>query len=287
MTTPNATIGRRKLRTALRKAREETGHTQEQVARAMEWSLSKLIRIEAGIVGLSTTDLKALLQLYRIEDTDQVQALVEFARASRKKPWWFDHKDSLNPVYTRFLGLESGASTLRLFQSIAVPGLFQTQAYATEMLAGAWIGDPLSAETVAEWVAVRMARQREMLHRADQPEVVAVIDEGALRHVVAGREVMRAQLDHLADLAQRPHVTVQIVPFTAGVPLFLNSFVLLGFPDAEDTDAVYIENTQGQVVIEDQPRIEQYQAAFERLRQSSLDPDDSLGLIKQVAGELH
>ena len=286
-TAPNATIGRRKLRTALRKAREETGHTQEQVARAMEWSLSKLIRIEAGIVGLSTTDLKALLQLYRIEDATQVQALVELARASRKKPWWFEHKESLNPIYTKFLGLESGASTLRLFQSIAIPGLFQTGPYATEMLAGAWIGDPLSPETVDEWVAVRMARQREMLERTDRPEVVAVIDEGALRHVVAGPEVMRAQLDHLAELARHPHLTVHIVPFTAGVPLFLNSFVLLGFPDVEDTDVVYIENTQGQVVIEDQPRIGQYQAAFDRLRRSSLDPDESMDLIKQVAGELH
>jgi transcriptional regulator with XRE-family HTH domain len=285
-TPPNATIGRRKLRTALRKAREEAGHTQEQVARAMEWSLSKLIRIEAGIVGLSTTDLKALLQLYRIEDGEQVQSLVELARASRKKPWWFEYHASLDPAYTKYLGLESGACTIRHFQSIAMPGLLQTERYATEMLAGAWIGEPLSAEAVRDLVAVRMARQREVLDRPQPPQMVVVVDEGALRHVVAGTEGMREQLDHLADAAQRPGLTVHIVPFTAGVPLFLNSFVLMGFPDPEDTDVVYIENTQGQAVIEDQPRIEQYQNAFDRLRRSSLDPDGSLALIKRVAGEL-
>jgi len=285
-TAPNATIGRRKLRTALRRAREDSGHTQDQVARAMEWSLSKLIRIEAGIVGLSTTDLKALLQLYRIEDREQVQTLIELARVSRKRPWWFEHKDSLNPVYTKFLGLESGASSLRMFQSIAMPGLFQTPTYATEMLANAWIGDRMSTETVNELVEVRMARQRAMLERADAPEVVSVMDEGALRHVVGSPDVMREQLDRLAEAAELPHVTLQIVPFTAGVPLFLNSFLLLGFPDPEDTDVVYIENTQGQVVIEDQPRIAQYQAAFERLRQSSLGAAESLALIKKVAGEI-
>jgi transcriptional regulator with XRE-family HTH domain len=283
---PNATIGRRKLRTALRRAREEAGYTQEQVARAMEWSLSKLIRIEAGIVGLSTTDLKALVDLYRIEDADQVQTLIELARVSRKKPWWFAHKDSLDAVYTKFLGLESGASALRSFQSIAMPGLFQTRAYATEVSTQAWIGDPLSPATIEEWVTVRLARQREVLDRPEPLTIVSVLDEGVLRHVVGNADVMGEQLDHLVELAGRPSMTIQVVPFTAGVPLYLNSFVLLSFPDPEDTDVVYMEGTHGQVFVEDRTRIGQYQDAFERLRQKALDPAESVALIRKVAGEL-
>jgi transcriptional regulator with XRE-family HTH domain len=283
---PNATIGRRKLRAALRRAREDSGHTQEQAARAMEWSLSKLIRIEAGIVGLSTVDCKALLDLYDVDDAEQVQYLIELARVSRKKPWWFEHKETLDPVFTKFLGLESGASTLRTFQSIAVPGLYQTSEYATEITAESWIGDPLSRETVERWVTVRLARQREILEREEPPTLVSILDEGVLRHVVGSAEVMHGQLTHLVTLADRPNVTIHVVPFTAGVPVYLNSFVVLSFPDPEDTDVVYIESTSGQLVIEEGNPIAQYREAFERLRTKSLDPDDSISLIQKVAGEL-
>src|SRR6266536_1070418 len=180
----NATLGRRKLRATLKRAREANGHTQEQVARAMDWSLSKLIRIESGAVGVSTTDLRALLQYYQIEDPTQVQSLVEMARASRKKPWWFAYRESLDVGYTTFLGLESGASSMRSFQSIAIPGLLQTQSYATEVSAEAWVGDPLPDQTVQEWVTVRMIRQQKVLERADPPSLLCVIDEAVLRRVV-------------------------------------------------------------------------------------------------------
>jgi transcriptional regulator with XRE-family HTH domain len=284
-TAPNATIGRRKLRAALRRAREESGYTQEHAARALDWSLSKLIRIEAGIVGLSTVDCKALLDLYGVTDAAQIGTLVELARVSRRKPWWFEHKDSLDPVFTKYLGLEAGASTLRTFQSLTVPGLFQTPEYAAEVTGGAWV-DPLSDETVGRMVQVRLARQREVFDRAEPPTLVSVLDEGVLRRAVGSSEVMRGQLTHLAALAEQPNVTVLVVPFSAGVPVYLNSFVVLSFPDPEDTDVVYMEGTSGQQVIEDGNPIAQYKSTFERLVQKSLDPAESVALIQKVAGEL-
>jgi hypothetical protein len=285
-TAPNATIGRRKLRAALRKAREDSNYTQEQAARALDWSLSKVIRIEAGIVGLSTVDCKALLDLYGVTDAAQVQTLVELARVSRRKPWWFEHKDSLDSVFTKFLGLEAGASSLRTFQSVAVPGLFQTARYARAMTGGAWIGEPLSADTVERLVTVRLARQAEVFDRDEPPTLACVLDEGVLRHVVGSAEVMHGQLMHLVELTGRPNVTIHVVPFNAGVPVYLNSFVVLGFPDPEDTDVVYIEGTSGQLVIEEGNPLAQYRSAFDRLVSRSLDPEDSVALIQKVAGEL-
>jgi transcriptional regulator with XRE-family HTH domain len=284
-TAPNATIGRRKLRAALRRARDDSGLTQEQAARALEWSLSKLIRIEAGIVGLSTVDCKALLDLYGVTDAAQVQALVELARVSRKKPWWFEHKDSLDQDFTKYLGFEAGASTLRTFQSLTVPGLFQTPQYAAEITGGAWV-DPLSSETVDRMVTVRMARQREVFDRDEPPTLVSVLDEGVLRRAVGSAEVMYGQLTHLAAIADQPNVTVHVVPFAAGVPVYLNSFVVLSFPDPEDTDVVYIESTSGQQVIEEGIPVTQYKSTFARLVERSLNPDDSIDLIQKVAGEL-
>jgi transcriptional regulator with XRE-family HTH domain len=281
----NPVVGRKRLRTALRRAREATGRTQEQVADAMDWSLSKVIRIETGAVGVSTNDMKALLQLYEIEDPAQVTGLVELARASRQRPWWTAHRD-LNDVFTHFLGLEAGASSMQMFQMAAVPGLFQTERYATHISGDFWIGDQPSAVEVAERVALRLTRQREVLHRADPPVISVVIDEAVLRHVVGNAEVMADQLHRLAELATHPSIAMRVLPFAAGVSPYLSSFVILGFPDPEDTDVVYLERAIDQVVIEDPRQMGQYRGAFERLWQRTLTPQNSIAMIKQVADEL-
>ncbi len=281
----NPVVGRKRLRTALRRAREATGRTQEQVADAMDWSLSKVIRIETGAVGVSTNDMKALLQLYEIEDPAQVTGLVELARASRQRPWWTAHRD-LNDVFTHFLGLEAGASSMQMFQMAAVPGLFQTERYATHISGDFWIGDRPSEVEVAERVAVRLTRQREVLRRDDPPEISVVIDEAVLRHVVGDAEVMADQLRRLAELAKQPHIAMRVLPFAAGVSPYLSSFVILGFPDPDDTDVVYLERAIDEVVIEDPRQMDQYHGAFERLWQRTLTPQQSIAMIKQVADEL-
>jgi transcriptional regulator with XRE-family HTH domain len=281
----NPVVGRKRLRTALRRAREATGRTQEQVADAMDWSLSKVIRIETGAVGVSTNDMKALLQLYEIEDPAQVTGLVELARASRQRPWWTAHRD-LNDVFTHFLGLEAGASSMQMFQMAAVPGLFQTEQYAMHISGDFWIGDQPSAAEVAERVALRLTRQREVLQRTDPPVISVVIDEAVLRHVVGDAEVMAAQLRRLAELARQPNIAMRVLPFAAGVSPYLSSFVILGFPDPGDTDVAYLERAIDQVVIEDPRQIDQYHGAFERLCQRTLTPQKSIAMIKQVADEL-
>jgi transcriptional regulator with XRE-family HTH domain len=282
----NPVVGRKRLRTALRRAREATGRTQEQVADAMDWSLSKVIRIETGAVGVSTNDMRALLQLYQINDPAQVSGLVDLARASRQRPWWTAHRDFLNDVSIHFLGLEAGASRIQMFQMSAVPGLFQTEQYARHIVGDFWIGDQPSQQVVAERVAIRLTRQHDVLERSDPPEISAVIDEAVLRHVVGDTDVTRDQLRRLADLARRSAVTVRVLPFTAGVPPYLGSFVVLGFPDTDDTDAVYLERAFEEVVIEDPRHVDQYHGAFERLWQRTLTPQRSIAMIKQVADEL-
>jgi transcriptional regulator with XRE-family HTH domain len=282
----NPAVGRRKLRTALRRAREAAGRTQDQVASAMDWSLSKVIRIEAGAVGVSTNDVKALTQLYRIDDPEQVSALVDLARLSRQRPWWLAHRDLLPAGFLHYLGLEAGASDIRMFQISMMPGLFQTPEYAQAISADVWIGEPLPASDVDEWVTVRRTRQHEVLDRPDPPRIRAVIDEAVLRHVVGSRAVMRDQLSHLADLAGQDHIEVRVVPFTAGVPLYLSSFVILGFPDPDDTDLVYLEGSLDQLVIEEPKQMAQYGLAFDRLTDKALDRASSLALIRAAAGEL-
>ncbi|MDT5038932.1 MAG: hypothetical protein QOE03_4117 [Micromonosporaceae bacterium] len=285
-TSQNPVVGRRKLRAALRRAREATGRTQDQVADAMEWSLSKVIRIESGSVGISANDMKALLQLYRIVEPERVANLVDLARASRQRPWWTAHRELLNEVYIHFLGLEAGATRIQMFQMAAVPGLFQTEAYARTTSNDFWVGNQPSPAETDERVTVRLTRQREILDRPDPAELTAVIDEAVLHHVVGDVAAMRQQLARLEELGRRPTISIQVLPFTAGVSPYLSSFVILGFPDAEDTDVVYLEHALAQVVIEDPRQMDSYQLAFKRLRDRALPADESVELIRRVAAGL-
>src|SRR5262249_33619105 len=236
-------------------------------------------------VGVSTNDVKALLQLYDIDDPKRVDTLIDLARASRQRPWWTAHRELLSDVFVHFLGLEAGASSAQMFQMAAVPGLFQTEEYARETSIDYWVGARPSTQEAEERVTVRLTRQREVLERADPPILSTVVDEAVLRHVVGGRAVMRGQLGRLLELSERSNITIKVLPFAAGVSPYLSSFVILGFPDPEDTDVVYLERALDQVVIEDPRQMDTYHVAFERLWGKALTPARSLAVIKHGADE--
>jgi transcriptional regulator with XRE-family HTH domain len=295
MTTVHSpTAGRRRLRNALRSARDAAHLTQEQVAQAMDWSLSKVIRIETGGVGVSTSDLRQLLQLYRIDDADRVTELVELARVGRRRPWWTRYKDVVPGEYLSYVGLEDESSAVRSFCPSGMPGLLQTEQFARALLRASWraviAGGSVaqSASPPPEFdalVDMRMIRQREVLRRADPPEITAVLDEAVLRREIGGKQVLQRQLLHLVALASNPRITIQVLPFTADVGGLLGPFLMLEFPDPADSDVVYVESTFEQAVL-DGAEVAIYRRVFERARSASLRGEDSIELIARIAGEL-
>jgi Domain of unknown function (DUF5753) len=249
----------------------------------MDWSLSKVIRIEKGTVSISTNDVRALLQLYGVADERQVADLVELARAARKKAWWATYKSEVPPHFGELLGLEAEASAHRYFQPIAVPGLLQTEAYARAVLGNVAPGE-LTPEQIDTRVQIRMTRQREVLGQASPPRLEIVLDEAVLRRVADSPAVMREQLLHLVEAGASPHVAIQVLPFVAGVNTVEGSFMILQFPD--DQDVVYVESALAGYVLDRPDDIGPYRKAFERLQHMSLKPAESLALIARVAGEL-
>jgi transcriptional regulator with XRE-family HTH domain len=282
---PGPAVQRRRLRSELRRARQEAGQTQEQVAAAMEWSLSKVIRIEAGTVGISANDLKALLSHYRIQDTDEVASLLALARAGRERPWQSAYRDIASPRLLQFIELEAPASVSRNFQPLIVPGLLQTEEYARVML-GQLTAD-LPAEGVDSLVEVRMRRQ-ELIDRDDSPLLFFILDEATTRRLVGGRDVMRRQLHRLTELAATPRITVEVVPFSAGAHSGLQgSFVIQEFPDPNDDDLLYQEGPQGELISHDDPElILHFRQVFEDLRRLSLGPQGSLAFLNELADNL-
>jgi transcriptional regulator with XRE-family HTH domain len=242
---PDPTVHRRRLRSELRKARAAAGFAQRDVARAMDWSLSKLLRIETGAVSITTNDLRALLNYYKITDPARVESLIEVARAAREKSPWNVYKDISSPEFVAFLAYESAASVIRNFEPLLVPGLLQTEEYAYEVLAE--IKGP-DKRRVDRLVDLRMERQ-ELLNRSNSPSLHFVIDEAVIHRVVGGADTMRRQLRHIREQAERPNVTVRIAPFSYGVyPRLRESYIIFEFPAPEDEDILYIENPQGEMI---------------------------------------
>jgi len=229
----------------LRKAREAAGFTQRDTAKAMDWSLSKLIRIETGAVSITTNDLRALAAHYGISDPSRVDALLDLARAARERSPWSAYRELVSPEFVSFLAYESAASVIRNFEPLLVPGLLQTEEYARDVLRE--ISGP-DKRMVDSFVDLRMERQ-DLLTREDPPALHCVMDEAVIRRVIGSPDVMRRQLRHIKEMARRPNVNLRIVPFSYGIyPRLRVPYVLFEFPDPQDEDILYIENPQGEMV---------------------------------------
>lgn len=280
---PSPIVQRRRLRTELRKARQDAHLTQEQVVEAMDWSLSKIIRIENGSVGISTNDLKALLRHYKVVDPKRTDELVALARASRQSSWWSGYREVVPQSLLQLIGYESAAFNYRNFETLFVPGLLQTEEYARTVIREL-DGPTKHLDTLVE---IRMRRQ-ELLDRADPPWLFFILDEAVVRRLIGGKAVMRRQIRRLIEIADRPKVTVEVVPFSAGVhPGLRGPFVIIEFPDPEDDDVLYLENAQGDVIGRDFPEeVSAYREVFEVLRKLSLGPDGSLAYLGKLADEM-
>ena len=284
---PSPAVQRRRLRSELRRARERAGLTRDQVTAALEMSMSKIVRIETGAVRVSATDLRALLDLYHVQDPDEVNNLLALARGARDRPAQSQYGDAASSRLVEFIELEAAASSTRHFQPLMIPGLLQTREYARVILEQLNQGRGLNNDDIDARVEVRMKRQ-ELLERDNAPELFFVLDEAVTRRLVGGRQVMGRQLDRLIDLAGRDRITVEVLPFSAGAyPALNGSFVIQGFADAADADVLFQEGPEGDEISSDNPAmLSRYENIFAELRRLSLGPQGSLSFLYELAKEL-
>jgi transcriptional regulator with XRE-family HTH domain len=251
-------LARKRLRISLRFWREQLPLTQKQVAEALEWSMSKVVRIESGDVRVSVTDLGALLTLYGVSGEDEIARLSGLARAARRRPWYREYQNVLDPGFDEYLGYESSAAVIETFHTLLVPGLLQTADYARAVMAGN------GAEDADARVALRLGRQV-ILRQPAGPSLHCLIDEAALHRQVGGPAVMREQLLRLRD-EPGPGVSIGIIPFTAGAHASMSqSFTLLALdPEGE----VLFQESAARTVTtrEDTGLVAGYRGRFERLR---------------------
>lgn len=275
------------LRTELVRLRKERGLTQQQVADAMEWSPSKLIRVEGGGSSITKVDLDALLTEYGVTSESQRDRLQALNRGAKEPGWWDAYKNDVSAEYLSYVGFEAGAAVIRQFQMGFIPGLLQTADYAEVVTAVGQV-DP---SKVSLLVRLRMQRQSELAQRSTPPRQYFVVDEGVIRRHVGikrNRAIMPNQLRSIADRAERDSsLTVRIIPFDAGAhPGLIDPFTLLEF-EAGLSDILFLDANRSAVMISgDDPRVAGYAEDFEELLGDALSAEESIKLMRSVAEEM-
>jgi len=285
MTMPGSpTVRRRRLAAELREIRESKGKSGDAVAAALRWSPSKISRYERAKTGLQPREVERLLDYYEITGQRR-EHLLALAADATQKGWWEDYGDSLSADYQQFIGLEDEASEIAVWDVYALPGLFQTEAYARHVIGAYRQIEPVTPGMIDRLVRVRMRRQN-VVDREAGLNVSVVIDESVLQRRVGNEQVMYEQMQRLARDADRPNVTLQILPMDAPHTVFVESFVIFRFDPDSDAglqDVVSTEHLRSDFSLEGEKETYLHWVAFQMLARVSLDPDRSKELILKAA----
>ncbi|QFR94114.1 helix-turn-helix domain-containing protein [Streptomyces tsukubensis] len=275
----NPTVRRRRLGQELRRLRELKNMTAEEVAERLLVSQSKISRLENGRRSISQRDVRDLCGVYEVEDHRIVDSLMQMAKDSRQQGWWHTFGDI---PYSVYIGLETDAASLRVYDPQVVPGLLQTRTYAEALVTGAL---PETAPSdIDKRVQVRMRRQDRVTSQENPLRLWTVLDEATRRRVVGNKKLMREQLDRIVEMSHLPHITVQVIPFSLGAHPGLNGqYAILEFPDASDSSVVYIEGVTSDLYLEKANDVEKYSVMYEHLRAQAMNVDQSREFILDIA----
>jgi hypothetical protein len=270
-------VKRRQLARQLRLLRERAGLTLEAAAPELDWSASKLSRIETAQQMVDVHAVRSMLDLYRVGG-DAWTEMLALCRDSRQRGWWRAYglgDDS-------FIGFETAAVRLDEYNPAFVPGLLQTAMYAKALFADSALRR--SGRQLRNLVAIRAIRQQRLTSDQDPIEIVAVIDECVLHRPIGGPRVLREQLRHLGTAGRLPTVTLQVLPADAGArhPT-ASGFAILNFGDLGEPDLAYVEHSFGSLLVEKKSDVTAGKLLFDRLRSAALSPEDSSALIDQLA----
>lgn len=253
--------------------------TAEEVAERLLVSQSKISRLENGRRSISQRDVRDLCGVYEVEDHRIVDSLMQMAKDSRQQGWWHAFGDI---PYSVYIGLETDAASLRVYESLIVPGLLQTREYAQAVIEGMW--PEATPSEIDKRIQIRLKRQDRLTDPVNPLRFWAVIDEALLRRVVGNRQIMTDQLLHLAQLSEQPHVTLQVLPYDVGAhPGMYGKFAILEFQEAMDASVVYLEGVTSDLYLEKANDVQSYAVMYEHLRAKALSAEQSREFIHKVA----
>jgi hypothetical protein len=264
----------------LRQLREARGITREAAGHTVRVFSSKTSRLEPGRVASKERDVADLLSLYGLTDAEQRQEILSRARQANATGWWRQYGDVLPSWFETYLGLEQAASVIRVYEPQLVPGLLQTQDYARAVMRLRHAH--VSADEIDRRIALRMARQA-FLSQPGAPELWAALDEAVLRRPLGDQTMQRAQLLHLIKMAQRPNITLQVVPFDAsGHAAAGGPFTILRFAEPDLPDVLYLEHLTNASYLDEKHDTVHYLAIMDNLCIQAQPPMATIRFLQSV-----
>jgi hypothetical protein len=269
------TVSRRRLARELRRLREAADLTADEVTRQLEWSVGKVNNLEkAKAVQPRVSDVRNLLDTYGLTDEAQREALFALTREARKRGWWA----SYGVLEDDYVAFEAEAGRISTWQLSVIPGLLQTEKYATAIQRGYLMTDD---EQIKRLVKLRMERQQILLAE-NPPTLWAVIDESAVTRSFGSVEAKAEQLQRLIETERMEHVVVQILPLSADPhPGLGGSFVILDYE--EDPSLVYREARPTSSYAEGRSEVEERRTVFSHLSATALGPNESIAYLRRLA----
>jgi hypothetical protein len=230
-------------------------------------------------VGSKERDIADLLNLYGVTDEQTRQTLMTLTRQTYAPGWWHDYSDILPDWFESYLGLEAAAAQIRVYEVQFVPGLLQTKDYARAVTL--LDRSDVSTRDIDRRVRMGMARQA-VLDQPDPPDLRVVLDESVLRRQVGGPAVMRDQLKHLAEIAERPSVTVQVLPFRASGHTAGGSFTILRYAEPDLSDLVYLEQLTSALYLDRPEDVDSYLRVMQRINTQTLTSRETTQLLREL-----
>jgi hypothetical protein len=271
------TVQRLVLGGHLRRLREDAGITTERAAVVIRGSHSKISRMEHGRVAFKERDISDLLTMYKVGPGEEREALLQLARESGTPGWWQGYADILPHWVEPYFGLEAAASIIREYELQFVPGLLQTEPYARAVIR---LGSHTAEDEVIRRAEARIARQQ-ILDRTQPPTLWAVMDESALRRVIGGPGVMKAQIRHLIEMCDHPAVTLQILPFSVGAHRAMGGpFTILRYTEPDLRDVVFIEQLTSALYLDKTTEVDSYLEVIEEVCLQAESAARTPGLLK-------
>ena len=273
-------LGRR-----LQDLRERAGLSYEEAAASLDVTHATIRRMEKAEVSLKIVYVERLLRTYGVVEPSEIEAFLGLAREANQPGWWHRFRDILPDWFSAYVSLEGEAALIRSYEPHYVPGLLQTRGYARAVLRA---GQPsASPRELDRQVDLRIERQALLTRPDDAPRLWVVMDETVFRRTPADAEVMRAQIDRLIEATAQPNITLQIMPFAAGLhPAMYGPFHLFRFRFRELPDIIYTESLTGAVYIDDRNDVSTYLEVFDRMSAQAPPAPTTESLLERFRKEI-
>jgi transcriptional regulator with XRE-family HTH domain len=275
---------RRAIANAIKKLREDRGKLLAEVSRDVSLSTSKLSRLENAQGKPNPSDISHLIRYYQIEGTPLAARLDRWVKDAQRPGWWTNYDEQVIGGLDAHLAYEVDAAVARVYTIPFVPVLLQTLDYSRAVYQDM---EGRSESEIRELLAVRLRRQEALRSRdgLEPLRLIAVTHESSLHQLVGSADIMREQLDVLAERSTDPNVTLRVLPFSAK-PVFSMTcmYALFEYKDVGESDIVHIETHAGFFRVEEASQVKTYRTHHDALMRASLTEDESRNLIRRIRG---